>query len=53
MTPERLKPGRIKRRIYPSRADARADAFDDIEMLCNVKRRHGDTNQLSSSGRTF
>ncbi|MDP3578695.1 hypothetical protein [Methyloversatilis sp.] len=47
MTPELLKPGRIKRRIYRSRADARADAFDDIEMLCNVKRRHGYTNPPS------
>jgi len=35
-----LKRARIKRRIYPDRAEARADVFDYIEMFYNPKRRH-------------
>jgi putative transposase len=42
-----LKRERIKRKIYPTRADARADVFDYIEMFHNVKRRHGSSNELS------
>ena len=42
-----LKRERIKRKIYPTRADARADVFDYIEMFYNVKRRHGSSNALS------
>lgn len=42
-----LKRERIKRKIYPTRADARADVFDYIEMFYNVKRRHGSSNELS------
>jgi putative transposase len=42
-----LKRERIKRRIYTTRSDARADVFDYIEMFYNRKRRHGFNNQLS------
>ncbi|HGN2757133.1 TPA: IS3 family transposase, partial [Pseudomonas aeruginosa] len=37
----------IRRKIYSSRQDARADVFDYIEMFYNPKRRHGFNNQLS------
>lgn len=42
-----LKRERIKRKIYSTRPDARADVFDYIEMFYNPKRRHGFNNQLS------
>jgi putative transposase len=42
-----LKRERVKRRIYSTRQDARADIFDYIEMFYNVRRRHGANNQLS------
>ena len=42
-----LKRERIKRRIYTTRSDARADVFDYIEIFYNRKRRHGFNNQLS------
>jgi putative transposase len=42
-----LKRERIKRKIYSTRQDARADVFDYIEMFYNPKRRHGFNNQLS------
>ncbi len=42
-----LKHERIKRRIYPTRAEARADVLDYIEMFYNPKRRHGDSDMLS------
>jgi len=42
-----LKRERIKRKVYPSRAEARADIFDYIEMLYNPKRRHSYTADLS------
>jgi putative transposase len=42
-----LKRERIKRKIYPTRQDARADIFDYIEMFYNTKRRHGYNNKLS------
>jgi putative transposase len=42
-----LKRERIKRKIYSTRLDARADVFDYIEMFYNPKRRHGFNNQLS------
>ncbi|MBX9753306.1 MAG: IS3 family transposase [Pseudomonadaceae bacterium] len=42
-----LKRERIKRKIYGTRQDARADVFDYIEMFYNPKRRHGFNNQLS------
>lgn len=42
-----LKTERIKRQIYKTRNDARADIFNYIEMFYNPKRRHGANNQLS------
>ncbi len=36
-----LKRERIKRRIYSSREEARADVFDYIELFYNTRRRHG------------
>ena len=42
-----LKRERIKRRVYATREDARADIFDYIEMFYNPIRRHGHNNGLS------
>lgn len=42
-----LKRERIRSQIYNTRAQARSDVFDYIEMFYNPKRRHGYTNQLS------
>ncbi len=42
-----LKRERIKRKVYPTREDARTDIFEYIEMFYNAKRRHGSNNQLS------
>ncbi|POB00731.1 IS3 family transposase [Halopseudomonas oceani] len=42
-----LKRERVRRKIYSTRQDARADVFDYIEMFYNSKRRHGFNNQLS------
>ena len=42
-----LKRERIKRRIYSTREDARADVFDYIELFYNTKRRHGSNDGLS------
>jgi putative transposase len=42
-----LKRERIKKRIYSTRQDARADIFNYIEMFYNVKRKHGSNNLLS------
>lgn len=42
-----LKRERIKRKIYTTKADARADVFDYIEMFYNPKRRHGSSGNLS------
>jgi putative transposase len=42
-----LKRERIKKRIYSTRQDARADIFNYIEMFYNVKRKHGANNLLS------
>jgi putative transposase len=42
-----IKRERIKRRIYPTRADARSDVFDYIEMFYNPKRRHGTIGGVS------
>jgi putative transposase len=36
-----LKRERVRRKIYPSRAAARADVFDYIEGFYNTRRRHG------------
>lgn len=42
-----LKRERVKRKIYSTRAEARSDIFEYIEMFYNVKRRHGANNQQS------
>lgn len=42
-----LKRERIKRRIYTTHDDARADVFDYIEMFYNSNRRHGSSGGLS------
>lgn len=42
-----LKKERIKRKIYPTRAMARSDVFDYIEMFYNPVRRHGYADNLS------
>lgn len=42
-----LKRERIKRKIYNTHADARADVFNYIEMFYNPKRRHGSNGGLS------
>jgi putative transposase len=42
-----LKRERIKRKIYTTKVDARADVFDYIEMFYNPKRRHGSSGNLS------
>lgn len=36
-----LKRERIRRQVYATRNDARADVFNYIEMVYNPKRRHG------------
>ncbi len=41
-----LKRQRVKRKIYSTREDARMDIFEYIEILYNVNRRHGSSNQL-------
>jgi putative transposase len=43
-----LKRERIRRRTYKSRAEARQDAFDYIEMFNNPKRKHVRNGMLSS-----
>jgi putative transposase len=42
-----LKAERIKRKIYKTRNDARADIFNYIELFYNPKRRHGNNDGLS------
>ena len=42
-----LKRERIKRRIYATREDARADIFDYFELFYNPVRQHGYNNGLS------
>ena len=42
-----LKRERIRRQIYVTRADARADVFNYIEMFYNPKRRHSTASGLS------
>lgn len=43
-----LKRERIRRRIYSNHDEARADAFQYIEMFYNPKRRHSTNDGLSS-----
>ena len=42
-----LKKHRIRRRIYTTRDDARADIFDFIELFYNSKRRHSHVGGVS------
>jgi len=42
-----LKKERIRRRIYQSREEARADVFDYIEVFYNRIRRHSHLGQMS------
>lgn len=42
-----LKRERIKRHVYATRYEARAEIFDYIEMFYNARRRHGFNDQLS------
>jgi putative transposase len=42
-----LKRERIRRKIYPTRDEARSDIFDYIELFYNPKRRHGHANDVS------
>ena len=42
-----LKRERIRLQIYPTRDDARADVFNNIEMFYNPKRRHGTAGDFS------
>ncbi len=42
-----LKKERIRKRIYPTRAEARADVFDYIEAFYNRKRRHSYLGHVS------
>ena len=43
----RLKRERVRRRTYSSRAEARQDVFDYIEMFYNPKRKHARNGMLS------
>ena len=42
-----MKTERIKRKIYKTRDEARADIFNYIEFFYNSKRRHGANDGLS------
>jgi putative transposase len=42
-----LKRERIGRRTYKTRAEARQDVFDYIEMFYNPKRKHAKNGMLS------
>ena len=42
-----LKRERVKRKIYTTRAEARADIFDYIEVFYNHRRRHSSNELLS------
>ena len=42
-----LKRERVKRKIYNTRDEGRADIFDYIEMFYNNRRRHGSNGHLS------
>ena len=42
-----LKRERIRRQIYSTRDEARADVFNYIEMFYNPKRRHGTAGDIS------
>lgn len=42
-----LKTERVRRRIYDTRAEARADLFDYVERFYNPRRRHSTIGYLS------
>jgi len=42
-----LKKERVRRRIYPTRKEARADLFDYIELFYNPTRRHSHVGGIS------
>lgn len=42
-----LKTERIRRKTYKTRAEARQDVFDYIELFYNPKRKHGNNGMLS------
>jgi putative transposase len=42
-----LKTGRIKRNIYKTRTEARAEIFNYIEFFYKPSRRHGNNNGVS------
>ena len=42
-----LKSEQIKKRIYPTRAEAKSEVFDYIEVFYNRVRRHKHLDQLS------
>ena len=42
-----LKTERIRRKTYTTRADARQDIFDYVEMFYNPRRRHANNGMLS------
>jgi putative transposase len=42
-----LKKERVRRKIYPTREDARADLFDYIELFYNPRRRHSHNGGVS------
>jgi putative transposase len=42
-----LKRERIRRQIYPTRRDARANVFNYIEISYNPKRRHNTSGGFS------
>lgn len=44
---EEMKKEKIRRRVYQTRNEARADIFDYIELFYNPTRRHGGSNKLS------
>ena len=44
-----LKKEKIRRRIFKTRDEARADVFNYIEMFENPKRRHTHNDRLSPS----
>ena len=42
-----LKTERVDRRVYRSRAEAKADVFDYIERFYNPRRRHSTLGYIS------
>ena len=42
-----LKRKRIRRKVYLTRDEGKADVFDYIEMFYNPKRRHSSSGRLS------